>query len=309
MRQEVAFDAEGATLRGWFYQPDGAPAPVPAVVVAHGFSGVKEQHLDRYAEVFAGAGLGVLVFDHRNFGASDGAPRQEIDPVAQVRDYRHAVTFARTLAAVDRDRVGVWGTSYSGGHALVVAAVDRRVTCVVAQVPSISGHLNALRRTRPELVPAVLARFDADREARYRGEPPAMVPVVAEDPSAPCALPGRDAWRFFAGSATVAPAWRNEVTLRSLEMAREWEPGAYAERISPTPLLMIVATHDTLTPTDLALAAYERALPPKRLILLRGGHFVAYGERFAEASAAARDWFAEHLGPEAPLTGSTSLET
>ncbi len=107
MRRDVAFDADGTALRGWLYLPDGAAAPAPAVVMAHGFAAVKEQGLDRYAEVFAAAGLGALVFDHRNFGASDGTPRQELDGVAQARDYRHAVTFARTLAEVDRDRIGV----------------------------------------------------------------------------------------------------------------------------------------------------------------------------------------------------------
>ena len=79
------------------YLPDGASGAVPGIVMAHGFSAVKEQHLDTFAEVFAGAGFGVLVFDNRNFGASDGEPRQEIDPVQQVRDYRHAITFIGTL--------------------------------------------------------------------------------------------------------------------------------------------------------------------------------------------------------------------
>ncbi len=295
MRRDVAFDADGTALRGWLYLPDGAASPVPTVVMAHGFAAVKEQGLDRYAEVFAAAGLGALVFDHRNFGASDGTPRQELDGVAQARDYRHAVTFARTLAEVDRDRIGVWGTSYSGGHALAFGAADRRVRCVVAQAPTISGFENARRRTRPDLVGALLARFDADREAHFRGGPPATVPVVAEDPLAPCALPGRDAWEWFQATG-AGTAWRNEVTLRSLEWAREWEPGRSVERISPTPLLMLVATHDTLTPTDLALAAYARALEPKRLVLVPGGHFAPYGAQFALTSAAARDWFAQHLG-------------
>ena len=73
---------DGLTLRGWHYVPDGGTGKAPAIVMAHGFSAVKEMYLDRFAEVFAAAGLGALVFDNRNFGASDGEPRQEIDPVA-----------------------------------------------------------------------------------------------------------------------------------------------------------------------------------------------------------------------------------
>lgn len=63
MRRDVEFNAEGVTLRGWFYYPDGATGPVPTVIMAHGFSAVKEMYLDRYAEAFSAAGLGVLVFD------------------------------------------------------------------------------------------------------------------------------------------------------------------------------------------------------------------------------------------------------
>src|SRR5260221_6655373 len=131
-RRDVEFNAEGVTLRVWFYPAEGAASAAPAVVMAHGFSAVKEMYLDSFAEVFAAAGLSVLVFDNRNFGASGGEPRQEIDPWAQVRDYRHAITYASTLAAVDAARIGIWGSSYSGGHALGVAAIDRPVKAVVS---------------------------------------------------------------------------------------------------------------------------------------------------------------------------------
>lgn len=283
MRTDIAFDAGGVTLRGWLYLPEGAAGPAPAVVMAHGFSAVKEQHLDRFAEVFATAGLAALVFDNRNFGASDGEPRQEIDPSAQVRGYRHAVTFARTLKEVDRERIGAWGTSFSGGHVLVLGVTDRRVKCVVAQVPATGASAGALRRTRPE------------GKARKAGRPAAMIAVVSEDESVRCALPGREAWEFFEGTRKRAPAWRNEVTPRSPEMAREYAPGLYAARIAPTPLLMIVARADSLAPADLALAAYGRAREPKRLVMLAGGHFAPYLEAFDQASAAAREWFLAHL--------------
>ena len=295
MRRDIEFDAEGTILRGWLYLPDGGASPAPGIVMAHGFSAVKEQHLDKYAEAFAAAGFGVLVFDNRNFGASDGEPRQEIDPVQQVRDYRHAITFIRSLPEIDRERIGVWGTSYSGGHVLVIGAIDRRAKCVVSQAPTISGAASAERRTRPDLLAGLDARFDADRAARFAGEPPATVPVVADNPKGACALPGKDSWAFFAGDPDLAPAWRNEVTLRSAEMSREYEPGIHVPRISPTPLLMIVATRDVLTLTDLELEAFERAREPKKLVLIEGGHFTPYIDAFDQTSTAARDWFIAHL--------------
>jgi len=296
-RRDVEFDAEGVTLRGWFYEADGASGPAPTVVLAHGFSAVKEMYLDRFAETFAAAGLNALVYDNRGFGASDGEPRQEIDPWAQVRDYRHAITYATTLPEVDRDRIGIWGTSYSGGHVLVVAAVDRRVKAVVAQVPLVSGYHNFRALVRSDFIDGFRAQFDADRLPRFEGKDPAMVPVVAEDPLAPSVLPTPDSYRWFTETHEKrAPAWRNEVTLRSVEMLTEYEPGAYLPYISPTPLLLLPAHDDVLTPTELAIAAYEKAREPKRLQILPGGHFDAYVDGFDSSGPAARDWFVQHLG-------------
>ena len=297
MRQDIELDAEGVTLRGWLYLPDGATGPAPTIVMAHGFSAVKEMYLDAFAEAFAAGGLGALVFDNRNFGASDGQPRQEIDPWAQVRDYRHAITWAQAHPQVDASHIGVWGSSYSGGHVLVLGAIDKRIKCAVAQVPLVSGFRNIQRLVRQDFLAPNRTLFEQDRAARFRGEPPAMVPVVDPDPMAVSALPTPDSWQWFSETGkTRAPAWRNEVTLRTVEMLMEYEPAAYLERISPTPLLMVVAAGDHLTPTDLALEAYQQAREPKRLVLLPGAHFDAYVNDFDAASGAARDWFLEHLG-------------
>ena len=295
MRQDIEFISERNILRGWLYRPESTDGAGPAIVMAHGFSAVKEQYLDRYAEIFAAAGFIVLVYDHANFGASDGAIRQEVDPTLQKRGYRDAISYLQSLPGVDAKRIGIWGTSFSGGHVIEVAAIDRRVACVVAQVPQISGALSAQRRLRPDLVPLARARFDADRAARFRGESPMMIPVISDDPAIPCVLAGSEGYRFFAESQKMAPQWQNTVTLRSVELARENEPGIHIARISPTPFLMIVAREDTLTETDLCLEAYQRALPPKKLLMLPGGHVDPYLGQFAATSAAACDWFVEHL--------------
>src|SRR5262252_1120985 len=259
MRKDIEFKTEdGITLRGWHYLPEKRTGKVPTVVMAHGFSAVKEMYLDRFAEVFAAAGLGALVFDNRNFGASDGEPRQEIDPWEQVRDYRHAITYAGTLPEVAPGRIGIWGSSYSGGHVLVVGAIDRRVHCVVSQVPLISGWHLVRRLVRADMIAAVREQFDADREARFAGKPPAMMAVVSNDPAVPCALPTADSYEWFTETGrTRAPAWRNETTLRTVEMFTEYEPGAYIDKIAPTPLLMVVAARDHLTVVDQALEAYN----------------------------------------------------
>jgi uncharacterized protein len=294
-RRDIEFDAEGVTLRGWFYPGEGS-ASGATVIMAHGFSAVKEMYLDSFAEAFAAAGLNALVFDNRCFGASDGEPRQEIDPWAQVRDYRHAITYVSTLPEVSPQRIGVWGSSYSGGHVMVVAAIDRRVKAVVSQVPLISGHDNLRALVRADFIAGFREMFEADRLARFRGEAPAMVPVVDPDPLAPSALPTPDSWEWFSETGkTRAPAWRNEVTLRSVEMFTEYEPGVYLPWISPTPLLLVVAAGDHLVPSELAIAAFENARQPKELVILPDGHFDAYVKGFETASGSARDWFTRYL--------------
>lgn len=297
-RRDVEFNAEGTTLRGWFYTPANASGPVPTIVMAHGWSAVKEMWLDKYAEEFANAGMAALVFDNRNFGASDGEPRYEIDPWAQVRDYRHAITYARTLPEVDRDRIGVWGSSYSGGHVLVVGAIDKRVKAVVAQVPATKLYDAFIRNVREDFWPGLLGALDADREARARGEAPGMIPVVSEDPMGGSTLPQAESWQWFTETAALrAPSWHNAVTLQSVDMAFQYEPWAFVHRIAPMPLLMIVSENDNLIPTQHALETFELALEPKELIIAPGHHFSAYVDGFELTGGAARDWFVKYLKP------------
>ncbi|KAF1072110.1 MAG: hypothetical protein GAK45_00324 [Pseudomonas citronellolis] len=282
----------GLELEAWQYPPSG-PAPAPLVIMSPGFAAVKEQYLDAFARAFAAAGLGVLLYDQRNFGRSGGEPRGEIDPRQQIDDLREVITWAGLQQDVDPQRIGIWGSSYSGGHVLSVAALDRRVACVVAQVPTISGHQSLLRRAGAQLA-ELRAGFAADRAARYQGQPPRYRRVIAEGAEAGI-YAGADAEAFYGAARTLAEGWDNRVTLRSSELASEYEPGLLIERVSPTPLLLVVAEADSVTPTDLALAAYNRALEPKRLCLLPGGHFDPYTEQAPRAIAAAREWFVAHL--------------
>jgi cephalosporin-C deacetylase-like acetyl esterase len=293
-RQDVEFAGEGrVTLRGWLFQPD-APGQHPAITMAHGFAGVKEHGLERFARVFAQAGFTVLVHDHRGFGASDGSPRFDVDPWVQIADWRRAISFLESLPTVDADRIGVWGSSYAGGHAIVLGATDRRLRAVASQVPTISGYQQSLRRVPPEQVPALEAAFIDDERRQYHGEPPATQAVVSPDPAVPAAYRAQDAVAFYQQPVPEG-AWHNLVTVRSSRAARNYEPGTWISRVSPTPLLMIVALQDTVTATDLALDAYERALQPKKLVTIAGGHFDPYLQQFDAASSAARCWFTEHL--------------
>jgi uncharacterized protein len=252
--------------------------------------------LDAYAEVFTAAGLAALVYDNRNLGASDGEPRFEIDPVAQMRDYQHAISYAETLQDVDKGRIGIWGTSYSGGLVLMVAALDRRVKCVVSQVPFISGYANLMLVTALETRDQYYRTLEDERRSLYSGNPRALTSVCTDDPTKPVDAPGRRTFSYFQSYTKAKNLnWENKVTVRSLDLRLAYEAMPFIERIAPIPLLMIVADNDTITPTDICLQAFARALEPKKLVLVHGDHYTPYLEEFSVSSTAARDWFVHHL--------------
>ena len=287
----------GIGLHAWVYRPDrNGGEPVPAVSMAHGFGAIKHQGLIPYAQRFARAGFLVIAHDHRGFGLSGGWPRNDIDPWRQILDWRRVITYLRELDGVDPDRIGVWGSSYAGGHALVLAGCDRRVKAVVSQIPTISGYQQGLRRVAIEDRPALQERFNQDDASQMRGAEPARQAIVSTDSDEESAY--RDpAMSAFEQQFPISPtlAHDHKVTLRSTLKAQMYDPGIWSERVSPTPLLMVVGTEDTVTPADLALAAFERAGDPKKLVTYRGGHFDAYLEHFETTSGAAEAWFTQHL--------------
>jgi uncharacterized protein len=93
-RQDVPFSNVGKKLVGWLYVPKGLKSGEKrsAIVMAHGWSAVKEMYLDDFAAKFSNGGFVVLVFDYRNFGDSEGEPRGHIDPNMQHEDYKNAIT-------------------------------------------------------------------------------------------------------------------------------------------------------------------------------------------------------------------------
>lgn len=284
---DVEFASAGRLLRGWLVLPE-ADTPCAGVVMSSGFAGVKEGFVGNpFHRVVADAGLAVLLYDHANTGSSEGEPRQELDPMLQQEGYRDAITYLAARPEVDADRIGIWGTSYSGGHVLAVAESDPRVQCVVSQAMTISGHGNLLRRNGEEGYQTLRRQWSEERRRLANGEAPRTVPAFG---------PESESVRYqMARPLGERQRWRNEVTVRTWEMYDDYEPAARIEQIAPTPLLMIVCLDDTMTPAADALDAYERAREPKQLVTVPGTHYAVYGEQFGRASSAARDWFVEHL--------------
>lgn len=276
---DVAFSSAGTTVRGHLYLPTG-PGPHPVVVMAGGWCYVKELVQPAYARVFAGAGVAALVFDYRGFGASDGLPRQHVDPWAQIEDYRNAISFVETLPSLDPDRIGVWGISYSGGHVLILAATDPRVQCVVSNIPVVDGW-----RTMQSVHGALAFRrletlILEDRRKRLATGVHGTMPMSTADPARELAT-----WpfpevtsAFLELKRTAAPSHEHWNTIASTELLLDYDVRPFLRRILRTPVLMSVAERDDITLWEEEIDVFNRiATPDKRLFLCRDtSHMTLY---------------------------------
>jgi fermentation-respiration switch protein FrsA (DUF1100 family) len=307
MRIDVEFPGfGGVTLRGWLYQPEGVAGPAPALVMAHGFSATRHMGLPAFAEVFGAAGVAVLVYDHRCLGDSDGEPRQEINPWAQSRDYRYALTWLAQQPGIDPERLGIWGSSFSGGEVMVVGAVDPRVKVVIANVP-FAGYLEDPSAPLEERFAAMRAALQdesgsgpADSTDPPIGPMPVIIPTGAASgdisTEARVFLPQPESTEWFEREGGPGSAWQNTFTLRGMGGAHDFVPAAALPFLAPRPLLMVVADGDRVAPTELAVTAYELAGEPKQLERIEGDHFVPYsGPAQEQAAAVMRDFLLKYL--------------
>jgi pimeloyl-ACP methyl ester carboxylesterase len=273
MRIDVEFPSLGATLRGWLYQPDLPVAP--AVVMAHGFSATRSMTIDKYAEAFYATGFAVLLFDHRGFGASDGTPRLRVSPWVQARGYMDAVAFVSQLDGVDARRIAIWGDSFSGSVACVVAAIDERVGAVVAQVPAF-GEKPAPADAGGDLFGALRAAALSDDVLDF-GQPfTGPLPVVSPDQARqPSALKPLTALRWFTEhGGRLGSGWINDVTLALGEEPTPWHPGLCAPHLK-VPVLMVVAPEDEMARANPSVArtVFDSMRCAKEWYAIGGGHF------------------------------------
>ena len=298
MQRKTSFESKGLKCSVTFYIPDQVEEGdrYPAIVMANGIGLPKEMGLPQFAKFFAQAGFVVSLFDFRYLGASEGEPRGQTIPAEQQEDYRNAITWTQLQSEVDPDHIGVWGFSYSGGHALHLAAFDRRVKAIVAQMPTVNAFLNSRRLTSPLELDELTKILSQDRIKRYQTGEVSYFPLVAP-PGQPCFLATPDAFNWVESAKSASEGrWENRLTFESIEHVLYYEPIPHLEAIFPTPLCLIVGEKDFLAPADLAAAVYARALEPKSFTILKGGHFDGFqGKGFEIASTTALKWFEKYL--------------
>lgn len=217
---EISFKtSDGVILRGSFFKPEKPQSDrLPCIVMAHGWSCVKEMGLPTIATRLTTAlQANCLIYDHRGFGVSKtlaGQPRQEIIPALQCSDIRDAITYAQRRDDVDKDKIGLWGYSYAAGYAMYLAAVDRRIKAVMAVAPMVDGWRNFHRFIPPDVMNAMMQNFEQERLSLMDGNPPTMMPVISSDPAVPASMASRAGFAFFSDWEGKAPSWRNETTVR-----------------------------------------------------------------------------------------------
>lgn len=272
-RADTRIPSHGEHLAAYVYRP-AAEGPVPCVVMAHGFSATRDDSLPDYAETFCRAGCAVVVFDYRYFGASTGEPRQLLDLTCQQDDYRAVVAWARRDGGIDPDRIVLWGSSFSGGHVLAVAAGDPRIAAVISQAPFTDGP--AVIRKIPYLtLNRIGLVWVRDLVAARLGRKPVHLPVIAR-PGAVAIMSQPDAVPGFTAMLSPDTRWRNEVTGRALMPVVFFRPVRFAARLT-MPVLFCVCDGDLATPPGPSLRAAREA-PRGELRRYPYGHFDIYDD-------------------------------
>lgn len=287
------FEVGGVRCAGTLYTPDdSSEADGGVVVLAHGFGGTREMRLQAYAERFVDRGLSAFVFDYRGWGDSDGEPRDVLRPRRQLEDWRAAVDHVRDTGY---DRVGLWGTSLSGGHVVSVAA-DVEVDAVVAQVPFADGRANVFHALRQNGVAYGLragasALLDVGRNITTGDR--LYVPVVRPMDEF-SVLRSPSAWKGYLEIADDVEDWDNRVAASILLSLAGYRPVEHADDVD-APVFVVQATEDDLIPQSSVDRLIEQ-LPDVEVLQLDVGHFDVYsGEEFEEVVEAESDFLADEL--------------
>jgi fermentation-respiration switch protein FrsA (DUF1100 family) len=296
IREDVTFPSGADTCAAWLYRPDTSDlatrAGLPIIVMAHGLGAVKEMRLDAYAERFVAAGVGVLLFDYRYFGASTGQPRQLLSVRRQHEDYLAALDHVRTLPWVDVHRIALFGSSFSGGHVLAVAARDPWVAAVVAQCPFTDGLASALA-LGPVSSARLAPRALADEVARLLRRPRVRIPLAGAPGTgalmtAPDVVPGY--------SALVPPGFVHEGTVAGQIGTRIalYSPGRAVKNLK-MPVFFAICDKDTVAPAG-RTARYAAGAERGEVRHYPVGHFDIYlGEPFEQTIADQIDFLRRHL--------------
>jgi hypothetical protein len=272
--EQVQFESEGAMLRGRLYRPAKGPSDAPAIVMTHGF-GALAVWLTDLAVDLAKAGFAVLLFDHRNFGESDGEPRFGFDTLLQIRGYRDAITFLEKQPGIDKQKIVAWGESASSLVVQFVGVFDKRVQAVIAHTP-VCGNRTTKFDESPEKfewlrqnwssldLSTVPVRELAVRMSRlHEGEGP----VIVEG--------GAAVGYVTRMRKKYATEWSNQVFILQRKLEAQFNEQRLPAKYLKVPTLFVIATDDEVPLCELPTNSqcFDLIEAPKQLVEIKGGHF------------------------------------
>ncbi len=291
-RGDHEFGSRGTRCAAWLYRPDGADNP-PVVVMAHGFGAQRDFGLPHFAERFARRGMAVFIFDYRNFGASEGEPRNLVSNSRHLQDWGAALAYVRGLPGIAADRMGLWGSSFSGGHVIVTASRDAGVSAMVSQVPFVDGITTAYRTGIKHAAQATVAGVkDVVRMITGRG--PYCVPIVS-DPEGFGLMNSPECKPGYMAIVPEETDWINECPARAVLELLLYRPVSHARGVKCPALVMMGEKDSLIYPRSVEKAASR--MREVTLIHLPIGHFDIYvGDWFEKVVAIQTDFLARHLG-------------
>jgi dienelactone hydrolase len=292
-RQDLFFSSHGLSCAAWFYPAPGA-TPSALVIMAHGLGATRELGLDAYALRFQAAGFGVLVFDYRHYGGSQGEPRELMSVGKQLDDWRAAIAFGKTLPNIDPKRVAIWGSSFGGGHVMRLASEELDVAAAVSQVPFSNGFASMLK------IPIFTALMIAlngllDLVRQLLGMSPRYIGLVGR-PGEVAMMTAADCMegymKLVPAELLASGAWRNRISART--GLTVYMPGRHAAKIA-IPILFAIAESDTIAPAA-PTHAIARRVARAEVKSYPNGHFDYYsGAGFEQIVADELEFLTRHL--------------
>lgn len=287
--KEVTIWSEGTRLAADLFVPDDLAQAEkrPTILLCHGWAGPKSHLSATYAPYFCEAGFVCLTFDYRGWYESDARlvtpdkqpavdetgfmtvrakpVREVVDPLDQNRDIRNVLDYLMEEAAVDPDRVGLWGSSFGGGHVIYVAGTDPRIKAVVSQVPGMGQAPDergfAAMPPEGQKVASAMARGRLDVVPRPEGMPDSLK-----------------------GAGDFRTMW-------------QYLPRVAAAHVV-VPTLIIDQEEEEYGGRESSGLAAKNAIPESTIVryhVFPGTHYDVYGRNYKESAKLARDWFVEHL--------------
>lgn len=265
--EEIAFTSDGIRIVGHLRRPTSMQGPAPAVVLTGPFTGVKEQVTGTYARALTAQGFVTLAIDHRNFGASEGTPRQHEDSVGKLHDLRDATSYLATHSDVDDQRLGCVGVCLGASYALRHSAFDPRIRALAVIAGAYNNPADMRSGMGDENYRQLMADFAEVAQGQFVTGDIEYLAAVADD-QREAAMPGDEPWRYYGTDRAASPGWVNQVTRLSIRELLTLDATSAVDFLAPAPLLVVHGRTDAYCPPDAAGRLYARASGTKDILWL-----------------------------------------